>query len=146
MPPLDLRQVEIVKGPASTLYGGDAIAGLVNLVSKTPGESADAPADRSILLNATSAGGYDVGGFFADRSRRLGYTLLASGNVQRAYDGDGDGFTNLPQTYRVTLAPRLFLYPSERTTAWVGLSGTVGARGRGSRLGSRRGPDARGAF
>ncbi len=36
--PLDLKQVEVIKGAASTLYGGGAIAGLVNLVSKTPTE------------------------------------------------------------------------------------------------------------
>ena len=34
--PLDLKQVELLKGSASTLYGGGAIAGLVNLISKTP--------------------------------------------------------------------------------------------------------------
>src|SRR5690606_12116983 len=34
--PLDLKQVEVIKGGASTLYGGGAIAGLVNLISKTP--------------------------------------------------------------------------------------------------------------
>jgi iron complex outermembrane receptor protein len=34
--PLDLKQVEVIKGSSSTLYGGGAIAGLVNLVSKTP--------------------------------------------------------------------------------------------------------------
>jgi len=34
--PLDLRQIELLKGSNSTLYGGGAIAGLVNLVSKTP--------------------------------------------------------------------------------------------------------------
>ena len=33
--PLDLKQVEVIKGSASTLYSGGAIAGLVNLVSKT---------------------------------------------------------------------------------------------------------------
>src|SRR5258708_33397991 len=37
-PPLDLRQVEIIKGSSSTLYGGGAIAGLINLISKTPTE------------------------------------------------------------------------------------------------------------
>ncbi|MCH5717970.1 TonB-dependent receptor [Niabella hibiscisoli] len=37
--PLDLKQVEVIKGSASTLYGGGAIAGLVNLVFKTPGEN-----------------------------------------------------------------------------------------------------------
>ena len=36
--PLDLKQVEVIKGSSSTLYGGGAIAGLVNLVSKTPTE------------------------------------------------------------------------------------------------------------
>lgn len=126
VPPLDLRQVEIVKGPASTLYGGGAIAGLVNLVSKTPGPEA-APAERSLLLNGTSAGGLDAGAFLSDRVGRLGYTVLASANHQGAYDGDGDAFTNLPHARRLTLAPRAFLY-GDRTTAWVGLTGTAEAR------------------
>ncbi|HIG75101.1 MAG TPA: TonB-dependent receptor [Bacteroidetes bacterium] len=121
VPPLDLRQVEIVKGPSSTLYGGDAIAGLVNLVSKTPGERPE----RSLLLNATSAGGLDAGTFLSARTERVGYTFLASANRQRAYDGDDDAFTNLPQTERLTVAPRGFLYPSERTTLWAGVTATV---------------------
>ncbi|RZJ38328.1 MAG: hypothetical protein EOO18_03645 [Chryseobacterium sp.] len=37
--PLDLQQVEVIKGSSSTLYGGGAIAGLVNLVSKKPTEA-----------------------------------------------------------------------------------------------------------
>ena len=36
IPPLDLQQVELVKGSSSTLYGGGAIAGMLNLVSKKP--------------------------------------------------------------------------------------------------------------
>ena len=36
IPPLDLRQIELVKGSASTLYGGGAIGGLINLISKNP--------------------------------------------------------------------------------------------------------------
>ncbi|SFP60921.1 iron complex outermembrane recepter protein [Parafilimonas terrae] len=36
--PLDLKQAEVIKGSLSPLYGGGAIAGLVNLVSKTPRE------------------------------------------------------------------------------------------------------------
>ena len=124
VPPLDLRQVEIIKGPASTLYGGDAIAGLVNLVTKTPGPEA-APTERSVLLNATSAGGLDAGAYLSDRVGRLGYTVLASANGGRAYDGDGDAFTNIPRTRRLTLAPRGFYYPTERTTAWFAVTATA---------------------
>jgi iron complex outermembrane receptor protein/outer membrane receptor for ferrienterochelin and colicins len=34
IPPLDLKQVEIIKGPSATLFGGDAIAGVVNFITK----------------------------------------------------------------------------------------------------------------
>jgi len=140
VPPLDLRQVEVIKGPASTLYGGDAIAGLVNLVSKTPGPEPE----RSLLLNATSAGGFDAGAFLSARSERLGYTLLASGNLQQAYDGDDDAFTNIPRTRRLTLAPRGYYYPSEATTLWVGLTGTTEER-EGGDVAAIEGDDVPGA-
>lgn len=41
IPPLDLKQIEIIKGSVSTLYGGDAIGGIINLVSKEPTKSAN---------------------------------------------------------------------------------------------------------
>lgn len=51
IPPLDLKQVEIIKGPAATLFGGDAIAGVVNFVTKDPG---DEPV-TTLIFNQTSA-------------------------------------------------------------------------------------------
>lgn len=124
VPPLDLQQVEVIKGPVSTLYGADAIAGLVNLVSKTP---SDEPS-LSLLANATTAAGLDLGGFYAARGERLGLTLLATGNLQRAYDPDDDAFSNLPDTRRLTLHPKLFYYPTSRTTVSVGVAGTFEER------------------
>ena len=32
----DIQQIEVVKGPASVLYGSDAIGGVVQIMSKTP--------------------------------------------------------------------------------------------------------------
>ena len=62
--PLDLQQVEIIKGSSSTLHGGGAIAGMINLISKEPSPEPEA----SILLNSTSAGGFDVSGFFSNKA------------------------------------------------------------------------------
>lgn len=138
VPPLDLRQVEVIKGPSSTLYGGDAIAGLVNLVSKTP---TDEP-ELSLLANATSAGGFDLGGFLAARGERLGITVLASGNVQEAYDPDDDAFSNLPETRRLTLSPKLFYYPAARTTLSLGVTGTFEDREGGDLDVLENGPTA----
>ncbi len=36
VPPLDLGQVEIIKGAASALYGASALGGVINLVSRRP--------------------------------------------------------------------------------------------------------------
>ena len=39
IPPTDLGRVEIIKGSASSLYGGSALGGVINLVSRTPGDT-----------------------------------------------------------------------------------------------------------
>lgn len=121
IPPLDLKQVEIVKGSQSTLYGGGAIAGIVNLVTKEPGKERE----NVLLLNGTSGGGLDINGFFSGRGNKLGYTLYLSRNTQRGYDPNRDNFTDIPQSRRITVNPRFFWYISERTTADVGMNASI---------------------
>ncbi|MEL6945642.1 MAG: TonB-dependent receptor plug domain-containing protein, partial [Bacteroidota bacterium] len=124
IPPLDLQQFEIIKGSSSTLYGGGAIAGLVNMVSKTPKEEPT----LDIMLTQTQALGSTANIFYGQRKGKIGYTLYGSGHYQKTYDPDGDDFTNLPQTLAFSLNPKLFYYPSERTTFWIGLNGTYDDR------------------
>lgn len=104
--PLDLKQVEVIKGAASTLYGGGAIAGLVNLVSKTPTEKKE----LSFLANTTSAGGLDLSGFYSERYKKAGLTVFASRNSNRPFDPANNGFTAIPKFERYSINPRLFLY------------------------------------
>jgi outer membrane receptor for ferrienterochelin and colicins len=80
--PLDLKQVEVIKGASSTLYGGGAIAGLVNLISKTPKEKKE----LSFMLNGTSAWGLDASAFYAQKFKKIGTTLFASYNKGTPYD------------------------------------------------------------
>ena len=127
IPPLDLRQVEIIKGASSALYGGDAIAGLVNLVSKAPTETPE----LNVLLNQTQKGGRDLTAFYTGRTGKLGLTLLATQNTQQARDVSGDGFTDLPQVQATTVNPRLFYYVSDSTTLYAGLNATVETRAGG---------------
>jgi iron complex outermembrane receptor protein len=115
--PLDLRQVEVIKGAASTLYGGGAIAGLVNLVSKTPGRNRE----LSFLANGTSAGGLDLSGFYSQRYGKAGLTLFASRNSNRPFDPADIGLTAIPKFERYTINPRLFLY-GKNTTADFGIT------------------------
>ena len=103
--PLDLQQVEVIKGANSTLYGGGAIAGLVNLVTKKP----EIEPETSMLLNATSAGGLDASGFHTSRQGSLGKRIFASYNKSDAYDSADNGFSAIPEFERWTLNPHLFI-------------------------------------
>ena len=122
--PLDLKQVEIIKGPSATFYGGGAIAGVVNFVSKEPG---DEPA-TNMIFNQTSAGGTDFSIFNSRKLKRLGYTLLGSVNYQREYDVDDDDFTELPRTDSFQLSPRFFFYLADNTRLTVGNSTSCQSR------------------
>lgn len=124
IPPLDLQQFEIIKGSSSTLYGGGAIAGLVNMVSKTPD---DEPA-LDIMLTQTQALGSTANVFYSKRNEKFGFTLYGSGHYQKAYDPEDDGFSNLPETTSISFNPKLFYYPSEKTTFWFGFNGTYDDR------------------
>lgn len=117
-PPLDLKQVEIIKGASSTLYGGGAIAGLVNLISKTP------TPDRELrfLVNGTSAGGLDINGYYGQQFSRAGFTLYASQNSSRAYAPGNTVFTAIPRTQRNVIEPKLFLDLGARTKLVAGVS------------------------
>ena len=114
--PLDLKQVEIIKGPSATFYGGGAIAGVINFISKEP---VDTPL-TSIIFNQTTALGTDFSIFNSRRFKRIGYTFLGSVSYQKEYDVDEDDFTELPRTNAFTLSPRLFIYPDDKTRIIVG--------------------------
>ncbi len=118
--PLDLKQVEVIKGASSTLYGGGAIAGLVNLVSRTPGEERQ----LNFLFNGTSALGLDASAFYSEKFKKVGTTVFASFNAGTAYDPADIGLTAIPEFKRTTINPKLFLYLNERNTVHLGLNGT----------------------
>ncbi len=118
IPPLDLKQVEIIKGPSATLFGSGAIAGVVNFISKEPQEK---PV-TSLIFNQTSALGTDVSAFRSQKINRFGYTILGSYNFQKEYDVDDNDFTELPRTNSFNISPRLFFYVDEKTRLTVGNS------------------------
>jgi outer membrane receptor for ferrienterochelin and colicins len=117
-PPLDLKQVEIIKGSSSTLYGGGAIAGLVNLISKTPKEERE----LRFMINGTSARGLDVNGFYGQRWGKVGLTLYGGRSSNAAYDPSSVGFSAIPKFDRYVLNPKLFLYFTAKTKLSFGVN------------------------
>ncbi|MBK9461188.1 MAG: TonB-dependent receptor [Sphingobacteriales bacterium] len=118
IPPLDLRQVEVIKGSSSTLYGGGAIAGVVNFISEEPKEKRTV----KLIVNQTSTLATDLSTFVSHKNKKFGYSVLGTANYQRRYDVDNDHFTELPETKVLGLNPKLFYYINNTTSLVIGHS------------------------
>jgi len=122
IPPMDLGQVEVIKGAASALYGGSALGGVVNLVSRRPPEEGE----RELLLNGTTRGGADAVLWTSDQlGERWGYTLLAGAHAQADADLDGDRWDDLPAYRRAVMRPRLFWDDGAGRSIFFTVGGTI---------------------
>jgi outer membrane receptor for ferrienterochelin and colicins len=105
IPPMDLGQVEVIKGNASALYGGAAMAGVVNLISRRP---ADEPV-HEFLFNRSSLGETDASMFLAlQLTPHWGASVLGGGYWQEHQDLNRDGWADVAGYSRGVVRPRFF--------------------------------------
>ncbi len=133
VPPMDIGGVEVIKGVASALYGGSALGGVINLVSRRPALEVQ----RDLLVNQTTLGGSDLVGFASSTlGTHWGYTALLGGHRQSSVDRDDDGWIDLPGYERLVVRPRLFWNHPAGHTAMMTLGSTVENREGGTEDGA----------
>ena len=99
--PVDLQRMEVIKGAASALYGGQSLGGVINLVSKPP------TGQKEILFNRRTLGVTDAATWLSHRfSKDAGISLLVAGTTQGAEDVDGDGWSDQARARRWSIRPR----------------------------------------
>lgn len=105
IPPMDLGQVEVIKGVSSALYGAGAMGGVVNLISRRP----QTEPIYDFLFNRSTLGATDGTLFLASRlSSQWSASLLGGGHGQELRDLDKDGWADLAEYQRGVARPRLF--------------------------------------
>ena len=139
IPPTDLGQVEVIKGAASALYGSSALGGVINLVSRRPGEALEG----ETLANLTTRSGRDLTAYL---SSPLGggwsASLTGGAHRQSRHDLDGDGWIDIPFYERFTARPRLFWEGANGAKAFLTLGAMTEERVGGT-LPGRTTPDGR---
>src|SRR5690606_24154442 len=116
--PSMIERIEILKGPSSTLYGTEAMGGVVNVITKSP---RFAP---RFALDAYHSVHGERGVDFAAATTSDGYDGLISGSVaglDTFHDGNADGFSDAPLYTRAALFGKADLWRAERKT--LSLSG-----------------------
>jgi iron complex outermembrane receptor protein len=133
IPPMDLGQVEVIKGVASALYGSGAMGGVVNLISRRPGTKPS----FDFLFNQSTRGATDFVPFLMEPlSKNWKVSVLGGAHLQQENDVNHDGWADLAGYTRGILRPRLFWDSSGGNTAFITGSATYEDRQGGTLPGS----------
>ena len=127
IPPLDLKQIEIIKGSASTLYGGDAIGGIINLVSKDPGKTPE----LNLTYNVSSLNETNLNLYAARKFNKVGFTFFGGSTIQKAMDIDKDGLSDVAAVNNFVIHPKLVYYASNKSTLTFNATHTFDLRAGG---------------
>ena len=98
--PTMIRQIEIVKGPVSTLYGTEALSGVINIITKDP------EVTPRLALNTFATSDRELNTELAVVPSRGRFATLLSGSVfhtDHFVDRNRDGFTDFTLDTRATL-------------------------------------------
>jgi len=105
IPPTDLANVEIIKGSASSLYGGSALGGVINLISRTPNNEPEG----EMLVNVTSKNGQDITSYFSSPiTESTSASVTAGVHHQEEQDLDDDGWIDMAGYKRASVRPRFY--------------------------------------
>ena len=114
-----IERVEVVKGPASTLYGSEAVGGLINIITKKPYSAPLLSAD--VFSTDWGEINTDLGLRYDLSKKTQGLFGLNYFNYQNPIDKNGDGFTDLTLQNRVSVFNKFnFIREKERTFSLAG--------------------------
>ena len=96
-----IDQVEVIKGPASTVYGSEAMAGLINVVTK----NIDCVPKLSLDFNISSWGELQTSIVYKliNKQRFKAFSSIDIFNYNNPIDNNDDGFTDLSLKNRYSI-------------------------------------------
>ncbi len=96
-----IERVEVVKGPASSLYGSEAVGGLINIITKKPSHASLLSAD--VMATSWQEYNADIGFKLRAGNKASVLTGINYFNFSNRVDNNADGFTDMTLQQRISL-------------------------------------------
>ena len=112
-----IDRVEVVRGAGSVLYGGNAIGGTVNILTKDPTRNSlsllkDGSPDNTLFANAS----------VVSEDFDKGLTLFAYQRNRKPYDNNDDGYSEITKLHNTTFGADAFWNPTDNSKIKLNLN------------------------
>lgn len=88
--PSNIERIEVLRGPQSTLWGTDAIGGVINIITKRPVEGAGSKVFAQAGSYGSLRGGVDFAGAGERFDYRLAVTTMSTDGISKADEANGN--------------------------------------------------------
>ena len=130
-----LDRVEVVRSGGSALFGSNAIAGTVNIITKKPVLNTwNIASNLSLIDGEIPDRTLNFAGSVVTEDLNSGVTIYGMNRDRSAYDANGDGFTEITELTNNTLGAKAFLKPNETSKITLDLTALKEYRRGGDRL------------
>jgi outer membrane receptor for ferrienterochelin and colicins len=114
-------RIEVVRGGGSVMYGGNAIAGTVNIITKDPFENSFEVGMNQSFINAeTSDRSFNFNGSIVSEDRKKGISFFGFNRNRGHWDANGDGFSEIVALRNNTFGFDAFYNLNEQTKVRLG--------------------------
>ncbi|WP_321348287.1 TonB-dependent receptor [uncultured Draconibacterium sp.] len=109
-----IERVEVVRGGGSSMYGSNAIAGTINLITKDPvTNSFETSVNNSIVgagsdYDAASDYNININGSFVTDDYKTGMSIFGFHRKRDPFDANGDGYSELASINNTTIGARFY--------------------------------------
>lgn len=111
-----IERVEVIRGGGSALYGGNAIGGTVNIITKEPhGQRFNLQSQVQSINGEAWENSNSLGFSMAGKDLQSGLNVYSYTRDREAWDANDDGFTEITKLQNRTLGMNAFWKPHQRS-------------------------------
>ncbi len=130
-----IERIEVVKGGGSAMYGGNAIGGTVNVITKDPiNDSFQFDLNQAYTDMEASDRTISVNGNIVSEDLNKGISIFASNKNRKPWDANDDGFTELTEIHNNTFGFDAFWNTSEKSKLKINMNSINEFRRGGNKL------------
>lgn len=130
-----IDRVEVVRSGGSALFGSNAIAGTVNVITKEPiNDSWEVKTDLGLIDGKSADRNVNVNGSIVSEDLSSGVTVYGIFRDRDAYNANGDGFSEITKLTNNSLGAKTFLRPNDNSRIGFDFTGIREYRRGGDRI------------